>query len=108
MMSKRIFGKIPLLLLRFHTSKILLQPFRYNLKSTFNFQNNVNNKHSVPPLRYYSNPSPPSPDDTVNFDELQQLLKEKNNGKQKNLYIVDVREPFELNDGHIPHAINIS
>src|SRR4051794_30207479 len=105
-MSKRIFDKIPLLLLRFHTSKVLLQPFRYNLKSTYNFQNNVNNKYSVSRLKYYSDPSP---DDTVvNFDELQQLLKEKNNGKQKNLYIVDVREPSELNDGHIPHAINIS
>src|ERR1043166_8740987 len=102
-MSKRIFDKIPLLLFqnRFHNSRILLQPFRYNL--TY-FQNKVVNKsynaifiNNVSHLRYYSDPS--FDNSIVNFDELQQLLKEKNNGKQKNVYIVDVREPFELNDG---------
>jgi hypothetical protein len=120
-MSKRIFDKIPLLIIqnkfRNSSNTNLLQPFRYNLKSTYIFQNkfisfsttfvSINDVRNVSHLRYYSDSSSPSNNDNVSFDVLQQLLNEKNKGKQKNVCIIDVREPFELIDGHIPYAINI-
>ena len=97
-MSKRIFNKIPLLFLqkRFRTSPILLQSLRYNLNSTYTLQNKINNKLC-------------SSDDNnnISFDDLQKLLHEKNERKQVNAYIIDVREPIELIDGYIPGAINI-
>ncbi|CAB4422648.1 unnamed protein product [Rhizophagus irregularis] len=77
-MAKRIFDKIPLLLIQNkfrNSSNNLLQPFSYNLKSTYIFQNKV--------------------------------LSYKSFRKQKNVCIIDVREPFELIGGHIPYAINI-
>ncbi|RIA92800.1 Rhodanese-like domain-containing protein [Glomus cerebriforme] len=116
-MANRIFDKILLLLIRnrFRTTSNILLPFIYNLKSSYFFQNKgLNNKsynaisinviNNVSHLRYYSSSSNSN---DVSFDELQQLLKEKNEGKQKDVRIIDVREPFELIDGHIPHAINI-
>ncbi|CAB4376895.1 Rhodanese-like protein [Rhizophagus irregularis] len=124
-MAKRIFDKIPLLLIQNkfrNSSNNLLQPFSYNLKSTYIFQNKVlsyksfstifvsiiNNVRNVSHLRYYSDSSISfNNNNNVSYDELQQLLNEKNKGKQKNVCIIDVREPFELIGGHIPYAINI-
>ncbi|GBB93995.1 hypothetical protein RclHR1_02270019 [Rhizophagus clarus] len=101
----------------------LLRSFNYKLKSTYNFQNKIlsynksfsttfvsikNDVRNVSHLRYYSDSSSPfSRNNNVSFDELQQLLNEKNKGNQKNVCIVDVREPTELIGGHIPYAINI-